>query len=131
LMEWAASLPFHLKVRAGTTKYLLKEAMIPWLPRDLITRRKQGFGVPLADWLRTDLRDLSWDVLTDATARSRGFFRPDAVLSLMRQHENGSDHSTRIWALMQLELWHRTFVDAPSREPTPPPTYRAQEHEPL
>ena len=131
LMEWAASLPSNLKVRAGTTKFLLKEAMIPWLPPDLITRRKQGFGVPLADWLRTDLRDLSWDVLTDSTARSRGFFRPDAVLSLLRQHENGSDHSTRIWALMQLELWHRTFVDAPSREPTPAPTYRAQEHEPL
>ncbi len=129
LMEWAASLPSHLKVRAGTTKYLLKEAMKPWLPQDLITRRKQGFGVPLADWLRADLRDLSRDVLTDSTARSRGFFRPDAVLSLLRQHENGSDHSSRIWALMQLELWHRAFIDAPGRGRAHVASYRAQEPE--
>ena len=59
LMEWAASLPSNMKIKPGTTKYLLKEAMRPWLPQELITRRKQGFGVPLAEWLRTDLRELS------------------------------------------------------------------------
>ena len=53
---------------------LLKKAMQPWLPPDLVTRRKQGFGVPLGSWLRTDLRDLSWDVLTDHTARSAACF---------------------------------------------------------
>jgi asparagine synthase (glutamine-hydrolysing) len=120
LMEWAASLPSHLKVRAGTTKYLLKQAMIPWLPPDLITRRKQGFGVPLASWLRAELRDLSWDVLTDSKARSRGLFRPEAVSGLLTEHEQGSDHSTRIWALIQFELWHRNFIDNQAvREPLP------------
>lgn len=120
LMEWAAALPPHLKVKAGTTKYLLKQAMIPWLPPDLITRRKQGFGVPLASWLRTELRDLSWDVLTDSTARSRGLFRPEAVSGLLSEHGQGSDHSTRIWALIQFELWHRNFIDTPAvRDPLP------------
>jgi len=87
--------------------------MAPWLPDSLVNRGKQGFGVPLASWLRADLRELSRDVLTDATARSRGFFRPAAVCRLLAEHEQGLDHSTRIWALVQFELWHRTFVDAP------------------
>jgi asparagine synthase (glutamine-hydrolysing) len=112
LMEWAAGLPGRLKVRPRTTKFLLKHAMKPWLPSELITRPKQGFGVPLASWLRTELRDLSWDVLTDATARSRGLFRPEAVSGLLSEHGRGTDHSTRIWALIQFELWHRNFIDA-------------------
>ena len=112
LMEWAAGLPGPLKVRSRTTKYLLKQAMMPWLPNELISRPKQGFGVPLASWLREELRDLSWDVLTDVTARSRGLFRPEAVASLLSEHGQGVDHSTRIWALIQFELWHRNFIDA-------------------
>jgi asparagine synthase (glutamine-hydrolysing) len=112
LMEWAAGLPGRLKVRSRTTKFLLKHAMTPWLPSDLITRRKQGFGVPLASWLRTELRDLSWDVLTDGTARSRGLFQHEAVSTLLTEHELGIDRSRQIWALMQFELWHRNFVDA-------------------
>jgi asparagine synthase (glutamine-hydrolysing) len=111
LMEWAAGLPANLKVRAGITKYLLKKAMAGWLPAELIKRRKMGFGVPLATWLRTDLRELSWDLLTDRTARSRGFFRPDAVTELLRLHDAGHDHSSRIWALVQFELWHRSYGD--------------------
>jgi len=86
--------------------------MEPWLPSELITRRKQGFGVPIAAWLRTDLRDLSWDVLTDSTARSRGLFRPETVSGLLTAHERGTDHSRQLWALIQFELWHRKFVDS-------------------
>jgi asparagine synthase (glutamine-hydrolysing) len=111
LMEWAAGLPADLKIRSGTTKYLLKKAVAEWLPPELVNRPKMGFGVPLAAWLRTELRDLSWDLLTDHTARSRGLFRPDAVTRLLREHDEGSDHSPRIWALIQFELWHRIFVD--------------------
>jgi asparagine synthase (glutamine-hydrolysing) len=111
LMEWAAGLPTRLKTRRGMTKYLLKKAVADWLPPELVTRPKMGFGVPLAHWLRTDLRELARDVLTDHTARSRGYFRPEAVADLLRQHEAGVDHASRIWALTQFELWHRTFVD--------------------
>jgi asparagine synthase (glutamine-hydrolysing) len=111
LLEWAAGLPADLKVRSGTTKYLLKKAIADWLPPELVDRPKMGFGVPLAAWLRTELRELSWDLLTDRTARSRGFFRPEAVTRMLHQHAAGTDHSTRIWALIQFELWHRIFVD--------------------
>jgi asparagine synthase (glutamine-hydrolysing) len=122
LMEWAAGLPTRLKVHGGTTKYLLKKAVAEWLPADLVTRPKMGFAVPLATWLRTDLSELSWDVLTDYTARSRGLFRPEAVAELLRQHRDGHDHGGRIWALVQFELWHRVFVDTPR-----PGTYGGQE----
>ena len=112
LMEWAAGLPSRLKVRSGTTKFLLKEAVRSWLPRDLVTREKQGFGVPLASWLRTELRELSWDLLTDRTARSRGLFQPETISRLLHEHDQGRDHSTGIWTLIQFELWHRTYVDS-------------------
>jgi asparagine synthase (glutamine-hydrolysing) len=113
LMEWAAGLPTHLKIRNGETKYLLRRATAPWLPPQLRDRPKKGFSVPLASWLRGDLRGLAHDVLTDHTARDRDLFRPDAVAALLREHDEGIDHGKRIWALIQFELWHRMFVDAP------------------
>ncbi|MGW0884073.1 asparagine synthase (glutamine-hydrolyzing) [Streptomyces sp. NPDC002671] len=116
VMEWAARLPAELKVRGGTTKYLLKKALEDWLPHEVLYRPKQGFGVPLAHWLRTDLKDVAWDVLTDRTAVDRGFFRPDAVRTMLVEHEAGANHARRIWALMQFELWHRRFVDQPRSE---------------
>jgi asparagine synthase (glutamine-hydrolysing) len=111
LMEWAARLPGHLKVRTGTTKYLLKQAVAPWLPTEVINRPEIGFGVPLAGWLRGEMRDLAWSVLTDDTARARGLFRPDAVRAMLRRHAAGLDESKRLWALIQFELWHRRFLD--------------------
>jgi asparagine synthase (glutamine-hydrolysing) len=118
LMEWAAGLPADLKIRSGMTKYLLKRAVAEWLPPELVNRPKMGFGVPLAAWLRTELRDLSWDLLTDHTARSRGLFRSETVARLLRQHDEGTDHSPRIWALIQFELWHRIFVDGAHSQAT-------------
>src|SRR3954451_17877544 len=81
------------------------------MPGGLIKPPKMGFGVPMGAWLRTELRELSWDVLTDATARSRGLFRPEAVAGMLRQHNAGRDHAGRLWTLIQFELWHRMFID--------------------
>ncbi|GHD96077.1 asparagine synthase (glutamine-hydrolyzing) [Streptomyces naganishii] len=113
LMEWAARLPAEFKVRGTTTKYLLKKALADWLPHEVLHRPKQGFGVPLAHWLRTELRDVARDVLTDRTARCRGFFRPEAVRTMLEEHQDGKDHARQLWALMQFELWHRRFIDQP------------------
>ncbi|WP_338676833.1 asparagine synthase (glutamine-hydrolyzing) [Streptomyces sp. SCSIO 30461] len=121
LMEWAARLPASLKVRGTTTKYLLKKALEGWLPSEVLHRPKQGFGVPLDHWLRTELKDLAWDVLTDRTARSRGFFRPEAVRALLDEHMAGANHARGLWALMQFELWHRHFADPPLPGPRPAP----------
>jgi asparagine synthase (glutamine-hydrolysing) len=128
LMEWAAGLPSRLKTHGVTTKYLLKKAIADWLPSELIERPKKGFGVPMAHWLRTELRDLSRDVLTDQTARSRGYFRPAAVAQLLDEHDAGRDHASRIWALVQFELWHRAFLD---RAPEPSRYLAAARAEPM
>jgi asparagine synthase (glutamine-hydrolysing) len=118
VMEFAASLPSAWKIHGGTTKYLLKKAARGWLPDEVLDRPKRGFGVPIASWLRTELRDMSWDLLTDATAIRRGYFAPVEVRRLLTEHAQGRDHSPRLWALLQLELWHRTWLD---REPTARP----------
>ena len=121
LLEWSAGLPAHLKIHRGTTKFLLKKAMEPWLPHEVLHRSKQGFGVPMATWLRTSFRDLARDVLTDGTARSRGLFRPEAITNMLAEHDQGRDHARLLWALIQFELWHRTYVDAPAVHPAAPP----------
>jgi asparagine synthase (glutamine-hydrolysing) len=127
LLEFAATVPGQLKVRARpfggpSGKYLLRRLAARKLPPELTCRRKQGFGVPIARWLRGELRELAHDVLTDARARDRGYFRPAEVARLLTEHERGADHSTRLWNLLQFELWHRTFVDAraTSRAAVPP-----------
>ncbi|MFD5425552.1 asparagine synthase (glutamine-hydrolyzing) [Streptomyces sp. NPDC127084] len=126
LMEWAARLPASLKVRGSTTKYLLKKALADWLPTELLNRPKQGFGVPLDHWLRTELKELAWDVLTDGTARSRGYFRPQAVRAMLEEHMAGTNHARGLWALIQFELWHRHFADRPLPGPwsVPGPGHR-------
>ncbi|MER5463006.1 asparagine synthase (glutamine-hydrolyzing) [Streptomyces sp. NPDC002668] len=111
LMEWAAGLPGGWKVDGQVTKALLKKAMVPWLPSELLHRPKAGFGVPLADWLRCELRPLAYDLLTDHTARARGLFRPDVVRGLLQDHSEGRDRSNLLWSLLQFELWQRTCAE--------------------
>lgn len=111
LMEFAAQLPASYKIRGRVSKYLLKKAVRPWLPDSVLDRPKMGFGVPLARWLRTDLRELAWDTLTSHTAQARGLFDQTAVRGLLQDHQAGVDHSTRLWALLQLELWSREYLD--------------------
>ena len=113
LMEFAASLPADYKLRGSTGKWILKEAARGWVPDAVLDRPKMGFGVPVAAWLRTDLRPLVRDLLTDATARNRGWFQPAAVDRLLAEHDAGADHGARIWALLRNEAWHRMFVDQP------------------
>ena len=71
-----------------------------------------GFGVPLDSWFRNELRDLLVDLLLDDTAIARGYFRPEAVSRLVEEHlSNRWDHSYRLWSLLCLEVWHRTYID--------------------
>jgi asparagine synthase (glutamine-hydrolysing) len=116
LMEFAASLPAALKLSGREKKVVLRDAAAEWLPRDLLDRPKQGFGVPLARWLREDLREFAHDVLLDPASLDRGYFRRSAVEQLLRTHVEGrEDLSSELWTLMCGELWHREFVDMPPR----------------
>jgi asparagine synthase (glutamine-hydrolysing) len=111
LMEFAASLPADMKIRGRTSKWLLKQAGRGWIPDAVLDRPKMGFGVPVAAWLRNELRDLVHDALTDVTARSRPYFEPATVDRLLDEHESGADHGAKLWTLLCFELWHRAFVD--------------------
>ena len=112
VIEFAATVPPDLKYRGRTSKYLLKRHLEGCLPRSVIYRPKQGFEIPLAKWLRTDLREVAVDLLLSPRSLGRGYLQPDCVRRLWRRHQRGvRDHASQLWALMILELWQRTFVD--------------------
>jgi asparagine synthase (glutamine-hydrolysing) len=111
--EFAAALPPGLKLRKGTTKWLLKQlATRRGLPEHLVHRRKQGFGIPIGEWFRGELRPWIEGVLRDPATRARGYFAPAEVDRLLDEHvEARADHTYRLWNLAMLELWHREWVD--------------------
>jgi asparagine synthase (glutamine-hydrolysing) len=112
LMEFAARLPDRMKMRGRTSKYLLKTAMRGILPDEVIDRPKMGFGVPLGDWLRTSLKPLLMDTVLSERARSRGYFQPEALKTLVDTHLQGDNrYQYVLWDLALLELWHRMFID--------------------
>src|SRR5712671_4445861 len=112
LLEWAARIPPEVKMAGGRTKALFKAAMAPYLPGAILRRKKMGFGCPIDQWLRRELKDLAYDTLLAPAARERGLMRPDYVKRLLDEHcAYQADHHTRLWALLMLELWFRTWID--------------------
>lgn len=129
LAEFAARLPADLKLHRGVGKYVLKKAMAAHLPRENVHRRKMGFGVPLAEWFRGDLKPLFRETVLSTRAAQRPFFDPAAVRNLAERHFSGrEDHGPRLWALLTLELWCRRFVDAPLAQAVPTPLEVRETH---
>jgi asparagine synthase (glutamine-hydrolysing) len=113
VVEFAASLPPRLKLRGLVHKYLVKQVVKDVLPESILRGRKRGFGVPLERWFRGELREMAYDVLLSPQATGRGYFETGSVRRLLDEHVQGrADHQYRLWALLMLELWHRTFIDA-------------------
>jgi asparagine synthase (glutamine-hydrolysing) len=112
--ELAAALPGNFKVRGATLKWLLKElAVRKGVPADVVHRRKQGFSIPIGPWFRKDLRGWLEGILRDPATQARGYFRQEAVDSMLDEHIAGrADHTHRLWNLAMLELWHRDWIDA-------------------
>jgi asparagine synthase (glutamine-hydrolysing) len=111
IVEFAARLPTSLKVRGGLTKALLKRHAADLVPREVVYRPKQGFSVPLADWLRGALRPSLAGILLHPRALERGYFQPDALRALVQSFLGGAEHATRLWGLLWLEIWHLLFID--------------------
>jgi asparagine synthase (glutamine-hydrolysing) len=109
--EWVSSLPMRYKLRRGITKWVLRAAMKDVLPPDILSRKKLGFPVPIAAWLRGPWRDYVHDILLGPQARARGLFDGSYVSALVRQHEAGRNHSERLWSLLTFELWAQIFLD--------------------
>jgi asparagine synthase (glutamine-hydrolysing) len=115
MIEMAARMPPRLKLRGLTRKYVLKRALESVLPKDVVWRRKAGFGAPIRSWLRGPLRALIEDLLSEAVIERRGIFRPKEVKRVLEANFSGrEDYNLQVFQLLGLELWHRTFID---REP--------------
>src|SRR3989440_1936336 len=112
LIEFAASIPSHIKVKPFQTKYLLKRAYAGFLPEPILTRKKMGFNVPIGIWFRGEQRDLITRLLLSERARSRGFLSNEFVASLLSDHLEGrTQYGNQLFILASLELWFRVFID--------------------
>ncbi len=112
VIEFAASLPASFKIKNGRRKHILKEVAATLLPREILERQKQGFGVPLAVWFRGGLTDLFGDTLLAPRAQQRGYFNTSFLRRIVHEHVTGKrDHALRLWQLVVFERWHQRYLD--------------------
>ncbi len=112
MIEMAARMPPGLKLRGLKRKYVLKRALEKLLPREVVWRKKAGFGAPIRSWLRGPLRPMVEDLLSDETVKRRGLFRPAEVRRIVAANLSGrEDNNLQVFQLLNLELWHRQFID--------------------
>ena len=112
LIEWLATLPSSLKVRGAEGKFLLKKAMEPQLPADVLYRPKMGFSVPLAQWFRGPLKARVRDAVLGERLASTGWFNRSYLQHLVDAHQSGaSDYSSPLWTLVMFEAFLRKVVD--------------------
>ena len=111
VVEWGVSLPRKYKVRGFETKHILKDVARSLVPAELIDRPKMGFGIPRAEWLRTGMKEMLVDTLTDSTATQRGWFNSTDVNRVINTHLAGQDKDNQLWPMLMLELWARTWLD--------------------
>ncbi len=110
LLAMALNVPSSVRFSGGKLKSLMRKSLAKILPPNILDRPKQGFMVPLARWLREDLREMVNDLLSESQIRRRGYVKPEYVQWLLREHHSGSrNFSDQIYALLVLELWHTTF----------------------
>ena len=121
ITNFALALPSRHKVRGLRKKVLLRKAAAPLVPPELLRRRKRGFSIPAAAWLRGELEPFARDTLSADRLRSQGFFRPEAVTRLIDDHVAGrEDLSRQLWGLLSFMLWHERHVErtpGPLRQP--------------
>lgn len=122
-MEMAAKIPAQAKLGGKTTKRILKDAVRTWIPDHILDRPKQGFTVPMREWLRSDLRCLPSTILLDPRCVERGLFRKREIQRLIDDHQNAKrDNTEKLWSLIQLELWLQTYIDRHPSGPISTPT---------
>ena len=111
LIEFAAHLPISLRVRGFQLKYLVKKAVEPWLPRQIVYRQKRGFSVPTASWLRSGLEPLVNKMLSESRLKKQGLFDLRFVRRLVEDHRQGkADNRKALWTLLCFQLWYEHWV---------------------
>ena len=116
LVEFTARMPREMKLRGGSTKWILREAMKGILPAEIIDRPKMGFPVPVGSWFRGQFKHLVDEYVLGKRAMGRGIFDAGFVRSLVAAHDAGEDHDERLWALVNFEIWQRQFIDGEKSE---------------
>lgn len=112
LIEFVTRIPAGMKLAGIETKHLFKQAIADLVPAEIINRPKQGFGVPIQQWINQQLRERIRDTLNDPRTLQRGYVSRSHVELLLDEHERGRrDHAMALWSLLMLELWHRQYVD--------------------
>jgi asparagine synthase (glutamine-hydrolysing) len=111
VIQWGMSLPRNYKIKGFETKHILKDVARSLVPAELIERPKMGFGIPRAEWLRTGMREMVIDTLTDTTATQRGWFNSTELREVINIHMAGEDRDNLLWPILMLELWARTWLD--------------------
>ena len=111
VVKWGVSLPRKYKIKGFETKHILKDVARSLVPANLIDRPKMGFGIPRAEWLRTGMKEMVIETLTDVTATQRGWFDAVEVKKIVSIHMGGEDKDNLIWPMLMLELWARTWLD--------------------
>ncbi len=112
MVELGGSIPPRYRIKGWETKYVLKKALEPYLPKEILYRGKMGFPTPLAHMFKGELRGYVEEVLGSDRFLDRGYFRPEAVRNLVAEHAAGErDHHRVLWQLLVLEEWHRAFID--------------------
>jgi len=110
VVEWGLSLPRKYKIKGFETKHILKDVARSLVPANLIDRPKMGFGIPRAEWLRTEMKEMVTDLLTDKVANDRGWFNQNEVKKTLNLHMNGTDKDQILWPILMLELWARNWL---------------------
>jgi len=111
LVEFAAALPINMKLRGLTTKFILRKAMAGRLPKEILTRKKMGFPVPVGAWLRGKYSHVVDEYVLNSRSFDRGIFKPEYVRELVARHRAGENHTERLWSLINFEIWQRRFFD--------------------
>jgi asparagine synthase (glutamine-hydrolysing) len=120
LVREVAALPASVRMKAGALKGLMKEALAPLVPAEILARPKMGFGLPIQEWLQGPLAGLVEDTILSPRFAARGLVRPEFVRRMVAEHRAGRMfHHPRLWALLVLELWHRSWID-PAAPPSAP-----------
>ncbi len=114
VLEFAASLPPHFKVRGWSTKRILKAALGGSVPRAILKRKKTGFPIPYDRWLRNELKEFVFETILDRNSVLRTYFCKDALINMLQMHQRGEGCSQEIFCLLILDLFHRQFVNGRS-----------------
>ncbi|HDJ23659.1 MAG TPA: asparagine synthase (glutamine-hydrolyzing) [Candidatus Aminicenantes bacterium] len=112
VVEFAHQIPSPLKLKGLTTKYILKKAMEPYLPREILSRRKIGFDIPLGVWIKNELKDFVQEILSPEALQKHGFFNQKFITQILNEHFEGKhNHRQLLWPLIIFQFWYNFYLD--------------------